>query len=98
MPRSQEALQRRNPHKNVVEFPRGSELHSYKQRISQRDLIEERILTNEAARSIAALNKKREEIRCKLERGVPIEHGNHWAYLSSRNTRAGDVRFALVVR
>ena len=66
--------------------------------ISQRDLIEERLLTIDALKANRALHAKRDEIRRRLESGVRIEEGNHFAELSFRQRRNGKKYFGLVVR
>lgn len=80
----------------IIEFPLRSEILSTC--IMQRDLIEERFLTNESYRIFKTLNAKRQEIYQKLAAGAPIEAGNHDARLSAHHRRDGSITFSLVVR
>jgi hypothetical protein len=66
--------------------------------ITQRDLIEERILAAELFRTKRALGTKRNQIRELVERGAEIEDGPHFAELNRRRRRDGREYLCLVVR
>jgi hypothetical protein len=66
--------------------------------ISQKDLVEERLLTLEALKATRALDAKRRSIRGLVEAGAQVEEGPHFAELSKRRRRDGREYVRLVVR
>jgi len=70
--------------------------------VRQMDIIEERLLTSQAAQALHALKRKRTAIRRALENGAAIESGLHTAELTrfERKPRmvAGGPYIRLIVR
>jgi len=70
--------------------------------VRQMDIIEERLLTSQAAQALHALERKRAEIRHALEAGATVEPGLHTAELARFERKpyavAGSSGVRLIVR
>jgi hypothetical protein len=81
--------------------PRGTAkiitLHAKPPAITQKDLIEATLLSNEFFKAKRAFRAKRVDILDRLRRGADVEYGHHFVYFVQKG-RPGRESVAMVIR